>query len=263
MYPVTVIDSHCHLDYLDDPDAALSELGLTGVVCIGADPGHARASVTLADRHVNVWATVGLHPTSTEQDSPEIRAALEELSVHPRVVGIGESGLDDYWDDTKRAEQRAAFEWQLDLARRRDLPIVIHTRDKQGRDTASRGCAAILTEAGWHKGILHCCNGHAGLLRAGLDLGFFVSFAGNLTYKNAHEIQEAAKYVPLDRVLVETDAPFLAPVPMRGKPNRPGYARHTLRFLAQLRGLSEEECEAITVRNTRAVYGLHKTEPTP
>ncbi|WP_110885519.1 TatD family hydrolase [Deinococcus yavapaiensis] len=258
-----MIDSHCHLDYLDDPDAALSELGLTGVVCIGADLEHARNAIVLAERHANVWATVGLHPTSTEHDSPQTRAALEELSLHPRVVGIGESGLDDYWDDTRRAQQREAFEWQLDLARRRDLPIVIHTRDKQGRDTASRGCAELLTAANWPKGILHCCNGHAGLLRAGLDLGFFVSFAGNVTYKNAHDIQEAAKYVPLDRVLVETDAPFLAPVPMRGKPNRPGYARHTLRFLAQARGLSEEAFEAATVRNTRAVYGLDNVPASP
>lgn len=251
-----MIDTHCHLDYLDDPAAALGELGLTGAVCIGADPQHARAALGLAERFPQVWATVGLHPTEAERDDDALRATIERLSEHPLVVGIGESGLDYYWDAATPEKQHAALAWQLDLARRRDLPIVIHTRDKAGRETAAVETARALGEAGWHRGILHCFSGHAGLMRAGLDLGFCVSFAGNLTYKNAREIQEAARFVPRDRILVETDAPFLAPVPKRGKPNRPGYVRHTLVFLADLLGLSEAELEAITDENARRVYRL-------
>lgn len=251
-----MIDTHCHLDYIDDPAGTRGELGLSAMVCIGADVEHARNAIRLAETYEDVYATVGLHPTDARQDSPEVRAELTRLAAHPRVVGIGESGLDYYWDAATREQQHAAFEWQLELARQRNLPIIIHTRDKEGRDAASRECADVLTRAGWERGILHCFNGHAGLLRAGLDLGFFVSFAGNVTYKNAHDIREAARFVPLDRMLVETDAPFLAPVPKRGQKNRPGYVRYTLRYLADLLGLSEEAFEALTDENARRVYNL-------
>ncbi|WP_043816841.1 TatD family hydrolase [Deinococcus maricopensis] len=252
-----MFDTHCHLDYLDDPASARAELGLTGMVCIGADPQHARNAIALAEAYADVYATVGLHPTDAKaQDNAETRALIESMSGHARVVGIGETGLDDYWHDDERAEQRAAFAWQLDLARRRDLPVVIHTRDKAGTETASLGCIEELRNAGWRRGILHCCNGHVGLLEAALELGFHVGFAGNVTYKNAREIQAAAQVVPLDRLLLETDAPFLAPVPKRGKPNRPGYVRYTLQFIAGLRGLEEAELERLTDENARRVYGL-------
>ncbi|WP_216325785.1 TatD family hydrolase [Deinococcus aestuarii] len=254
-----MIDTHCHLDFLDDPASARNEFGLTGMVCIGASPEHARNAVALAERYGDVWATVGLHPTSTEEDGPETRAEIERLALHPRVVGIGESGLDDYWDDTKRAAQLAAFEWQLDLARRTGRPLVIHVRDRAGEDRAQRGVIDVLS--GWpdQPVILHCFSGHPGLLACGLERCAFFGFAGNTTYKTAREIQEAARLVPLDRLLVETDAPFLAPVPRRGKPNRPGYVRHTLDFIAALRGLDAGELERVTDDNARRVYNL----PTP
>ena len=255
-----MFDSHCHLDDLDDPAGALGEQGLTGLVCVGADPEHARNAIALAERFPEVWASAGLHPTEAARDTPELRAEIGRLSLHPRVVAIGESGLDDYWDDTQRAAQLGALEWQLDLARRRDLPIIIHTRDRPGRDSAARGCAEALAAAGWPKGILHCFSGHAGLLRTGLDLGFSVSFAGNLTFKSAHAIREAARFVPRERLLIETDAPFLTPVPKRGQPNRPGYARYTLHFLAEWLGLPEAELEAVTEANARRVYGLPKSD---
>ncbi|AWN22250.1 TatD family deoxyribonuclease [Deinococcus irradiatisoli] len=254
-----MIDTHCHLDYLDDPASALGELGLSALVCIGADPQHARSALALAEKYPEVYASVGLHPTEVaQQDTPETRAELEALSLHGRVVAIGESGLDDYWDHDQLPAQRRAFEWQLDLGRRRDLPVVVHTRDAAGGERASLGCAEVIRDVGWTKGILHCCNGHAGLMRAALDLGWYVSFAGNLTYKTAQAIQEAARFVPAGRLLVETDAPFLAPVPKRGKPNRPGYVRYTLQFLAELRGLSESEMEQLTDANARAVYRLNR-----
>lgn len=251
-----MIDTHCHLDYLDDPLQALDELGLSRVVAIGADPVHARNVIQLSEQDSRIYTVVGLHPTDALQDSPEVRADLEALGKHPRVVGVGETGLDYYWDAAPREVQMAAFEWQLDWARRTDRPVVIHTRDKQNREQASLDCAEVLKNAGWHKGILHCCNGHMGLIEAGLELGFHVSFAGNVTYKNAHDLRQAAKQVPLDRILVETDAPFLAPMPNRGKPNRPGYTRYTLQFLAEFLGLSEQEFEDITVRNASTVYQL-------
>ena len=251
-----MIDSHCHLDSIEDPAQALSELGLTGVVCIGASPEHAAQAVALAEQFGQVWATVGIHPTdAAEHDTPEARAKLERLALNPRVVGIGESGLDDYWAQDVRTQQQAAFEWQLQLAARLGKPLVIHTRDKQGQESAHLG--VIDTLRGW-KGtaILHCFSGHRGLLTAGLDRGDYFGFAGNVTYKTAQEIQAAAREVPLDRLLVETDAPFLAPIPRRGKPNRPGYVRHTLEFVAALRGLDPAELERITNENARRAYNL-------
>ena len=252
-----MIDSHCHLDYIDNPAEALTELGLTGVVCIGASPEHARKAVALAETYSQVWATVGIHPTdAVEHDTPEARAELEALALLPQVVGIGESGLDDYWAQDQRDRQQAAFEWQLDLARRLGKPLVIHTRDHQGQDSAHLGVIETLRRWPQTQAILHCFSGHRGLLTAGLDRGDCFGFAGNVTYKTAHEIQAAAREVPLDRLLIETDAPFLAPVPKRGKPNRPGYVRHTLEFIANLRGMSPEELERVTDENARRVYGL-------
>lgn len=251
-----MFDTHTHLDYLDDPASARGELGLTGMVCIGASPEHARKAVALAEQFPDVWATVGLHPTDMDEDTPQARAEIEALLSHPRVVGIGESGLDDYWDDTKRAPQTSAFEWQLGLAQRTGKPLVIHTRDKPGQDSAHRGVMDILRAWPEVQVILHCFSGHPDSLRFGLERDAYFGFAGNTTYKNAPDIQAAARVVPLDRLLVETDAPFLAPVPQRGKPNRPGYVRHTLEFIAGLRGLEAAELERVTDKNAARVYGL-------
>ncbi|GHF40262.1 TatD DNase family protein [Deinococcus metalli] len=260
-----MIDTHCHLDYLDDPASARGELGLSALVCIGASPEHARNAVTLAEQYPDVYATVGLHPTDTDEDTPATRAEIEALATHPRVVGIGESGLDDYWDDTKRAAQIRAFEWQLDLARRVGKPLVIHTRDKQDQQSAHRGVMDVLRAWPDVPVILHCFSGHGGLLRFGLERGEHTvfGFAGNTTYKTARDIHEAAAMLPLERVLLETDAPFLAPVPKRGKPNRPGYVRHTLEFIAALRGLDAAALEAATDENARRVYGLTDVPPAP
>lgn len=256
-----MFDSHTHLDYIDDPASTRGELGLTGMICIGAGPEHARNAVALAEQFDDVWATVGLHPTATGEDSPEARAGIEALLTHPRVVGIGESGLDDYWDETRRTAQLAAFEWQLDLARRTGKPLVIHTRDKAGQDSAHQGVMDVL--AAWPDVtvILHCFSGLPDYLRFGLDRAerTYFGFAGNVTYKNAREVQDAARTVPLERLLVETDAPFLAPVAKRGQPNRPGYVRHTLEFIAGLRGVDPAELEADTDENTQRVYGLAAT----
>ncbi|MFC6616542.1 TatD family hydrolase [Deinococcus radiophilus] len=251
-----MIDTHCHLDYLDDPASARGELGLSGMVCIGAGPEHARSAVALAEQFPDVWATVGIHPTATQEDTPQARAELERLAEHPRVVGIGESGLDDYWDDTQRAAQVSALEWQLDLAGRLHKPLVIHVRDKKGEDSAVAGLLDVLPAWPEVTLILHCFSGNADLLAYGLERGCYFGFAGNVTYKNAPDIQAAAQVVPLERLLLETDAPFLAPVPRRGKPNRPGYVRHTLDFVAGLRGLDPAALETQTTHNASRVYQL-------
>ncbi|WP_135229852.1 TatD family hydrolase [Deinococcus fonticola] len=251
-----MFDTHTHLDYIDDPASTRAELGLTGMVCIGASLLHARNAVALAEQYGDVWATVGLHPTDTDEDSDDVRAGIEALLGHPRVVGVGESGLDDYWDDTRRTAQLRAFEWQLGLARQSGKPLVIHTRDKAGQDSAHRGVMDVLRHWPDVTVILHCFSGHPEMLRFGLERGAYFGFAGNTTYKNAKEIQDAARAVPLNQLLLETDAPFLAPVPRRGKPNRPGYVRYTLEFIAALRGMDAAELERVTDANARQVYRL-------
>ena len=249
-----VIDTHCHLDAIPNPH--LSAAPLEALVAIGFNPERARACLALTTDIPNVYATVGLHPCDAAMFSSAVRADLEQLALEGKVVGIGESGVDYYWDANTKQLQLESLDWQLDLARRLELPIVIHCRDKDGSRKAFADCAANLRNAGWHKGILHCFAGDAELLETGLALGFHVSFAGNLTYKNAQIIRDSASQVPLERLLIETDAPYLSPVPMRGKPNRPEYVAYTLEVLAGLRDLPLETMEAITSQNARAVYGL-------
>ncbi len=253
-----MIDTHCHLDTLENPDEAALEPGLTALIAIGHSPEHARAALALSEHLENVFVVVGLHPTDANRDSPETRADLEVLMTRPKVVGIGETGVDYYWDAAPKSVQMAALEWQLDCARRLDVPVVIHTRDKDNSRAAYLDCADALRNSGWHRGILHCFSGDQTLLETGLEIGFHVSYAGNLTYKTATAIRESALRVPLERLLVETDAPYLAPVPNRGKRNRPAWVRYTLEVLAQVRGLEFAEMERITEANARAVYGLPK-----
>ena len=249
-----MIDTHCHLDAVPDPQNSAAQL--EALVAIGFNPERAKNCLELADTIPNVYATVGLHPTDANMYSSEVVQILEQLALHPKVVGIGESGMDYYWDAATPANQISSFEWQLDLARRLQKPIIIHCRDKANSRLAFADCAAILRNAAWTSGILHCFAGDTELLSTGLELGFYVSFAGNLTYKTAQSIREAAALVPLERLLVETDAPYLAPVPFRGKPNRPEYVRHTLEMLAQVRQLEFGELERITVQNAQNVYGI-------
>ncbi len=249
-----VIDTHCHLDAVPNPHLSAAQLEV--LVAIGFNPDRARACLALAREIPNVYATVGLHPCDAALFSPTVCADLEQLAVQPKVVGIGESGVDYYWDSSTKQKQLESLDWQLDLARRLNLPIVIHCRDKDGSRTAFADCAAALGNSGWHQGILHCFAGDAELLEVGLGLGFHVSYAGNLTYKNAQIIRDSALQVPLERLLVETDAPYLAPVPKRGQKNRPEYVAYTLEVLAGLRDLPLETMEQITSSNAKAVYGI-------
>jgi TatD DNase family protein len=249
-----MIDTHCHLDAIPNPETSAAEL--EALVAIGFNPERAKSCLVLAEKIPNVYATIGLHPTDANMFSSQTVAILEKLALHPKVVGIGESGVDYYWDAATPQNQTLSLEWQLDLARRLEKPIVIHCRDKDNSRLAFADCAFILRNAAWTKGILHCFSGDSELLETGLELGFYVSFAGNLTYKTAQKIRDAALIVPENRLLVETDAPYLAPIPFRGKPNRPEYVRHTLETLATLRNLEFAKIESITSANARVVYGI-------
>lgn len=258
-----MIDSHCHLDHCPDPDAAV-DADLRAIVTIGTTVARCALAVAAAERHPNVWAAVGIHPNDADEaDDPDARAAVEGLAEHPRVVAIGETGFDRYWERQTPAAQQAAFAWQAGLARRLDKALILHVRDADGRDDASLAAAASIRAAGWERGVLHCFNGSVALLAAGLDLGWMVSFAGNLTYKSARALREAAAVVPLDRLLVETDSPFLAPVPMRGKRNLPAYVRYTAQVLADVRCVPLDELEPILDDNAARLYGLPAAPVTP
>ena len=255
-----VIDSHCHLDgdrFGDDLPAVLERAraaGVTSMICVGSgqDLTSARDSVALANRETDVYATVGVHPHDvagmTEADWTELGA----LAAEARVVGIGESGLDYYYEHSPRPAQQAAYRRFVALARRAGKALSSHVRD------AHEDAAAILHEEGAADvgGVIHCFPGGVDDARRYLDLGHHLSFSGILTFKNAGPIREAAAFAPLDRVLIETDAPFLAPIPYRGQRNEPAYVARTLETLAALRGISVEEADRATSENTRRLFKL-------
>ncbi len=251
-----MIDTHCHLDRVGDLSAALDNT-LAALVTIGTDPERSLSAVRLASAEARVFASVGLHPSEAERAaSLAVREAIEELASEPGVVAIGETGFDAYWQADALPAQRRSFAWQAELARSLDLPLVLHVRDADGRDDASQAAAEMLREHAWGRGILHCCNGHEELIASGLALGWFVSFAGNLTYPRAGAIHAAAVSVPEDHLLVETDAPYLAPVPHRGKRNLPGHVVHTAMALARLRGVELAALEPRLDANARRCYAL-------
>jgi len=254
-----VIDTHCHLDRCDDLAVALDN-DLRAMVTVGTDPDRSRAAVALAEADPRVFAVVGVHPNEASRaDDPAVRAAIVALASHPRVVAIGETGFDDHWRDETLAAQRRAFDWHADVARATGKPLVLHVRDRQGGDAASRAAEDAVRATPDVPGVLHCFGGDPGLLAAGLELGWMVSFAGNLTYKSAANLRDAAASVPEDRLLVETDAPFLAPVPHRGQRNRPGWVAHTAQLLAETRGDDPDRLERVLDGNAQRFYRLPPT----
>jgi len=253
-----MIDSHCHLDpqyFAADLQEVLARArgaGVEAFVCVGVGRTleAPRAAVALAAAEPDIFATVGVHPhdvaTMTEADWAE----LEELARRPRVVGIGESGLDYYYDHSPREAQQAAYRRFVGMARAAGLPVVSHVRD------AHEEAAAILRDEKAGDGVIHCFSGGVADARAYLDLGQHLSFSGILTFKNAGDIREAAAFAPLDRILIETDAPYLAPIPHRGKKNEPAYIAQTLAALASVRGLTAAEVDAATTANARRLFRL-------
>jgi TatD DNase family protein len=249
---VTLIDSHCHLNYegLAERQAEVlgnaRERGVSGFLNISTRQREWRDIIGVAEREPDVWASVGVHPHEADSHPDLGAAALVDAADHPRVIAIGECGLDYFYDKSDRKAQRERFQAHIEAARQTGLPLVIHTREAED-DTAE-----ILTDAvreGGVTGVLHCFTGSAELARKGLDLGFYVSLSGIVTFKNAQDLQATAKWLPADQMLVETDAPFLAPVPHRGQKCEPAFVADTASFVAQLRGEETEQLAEATTDN--------------
>lgn len=247
-----LIDSHCHLNYeglaerQEEVLASARERGVAGFLNISTKQREWSDVISAAEANDDVWATVGVHPHEADAHPDLGSAALIEVASHPRVIAIGECGLDYYYDKSDRAAQRERFRAHIEAARASGLPLVVHTRDAEG-DTAEMLGEAVA--AGGVTGVLHCFTGSAELARKGLDLGFYVSLSGIVTFKNARDLQETAKWLPQDRMLVETDSPFLAPVPNRGKTCEPAFVADTAVFLADLRGAEPEAFADATTAN--------------
>jgi TatD DNase family protein len=249
---VRLIDSHCHLNYeglVERQDEVLEnarDRGVQGFLNISTRRREWNDVIGVAERNADVWASVGVHPHEADAHPDLGATALVEATRHPRVIAIGECGLDYYYDKSDRAAQRERFEAHIDAARQTRLPLIVHTRDAED-DTAE-----ILERAVKEKGVtgvLHCFTGSAELARKGLDLGFYVSLSGIVTFKNAQDLQETAKWLPADQMLVETDSPFLAPVPHRGKKCEPAFVADTAAFVAHLRGEEPEDLGETTTAN--------------
>ncbi|MES2120940.1 MAG: TatD family hydrolase [Pseudomonadota bacterium] len=251
-----LIDSHCHLNYeglVERQDEVLANArgtGVTGFLNISTRQREWGEIVALAEREPDVWASVGVHPHEADAHPDLGATALADAASHSRVIAIGECGLDYYYDKSDRGAQRDRFQAHIEAARATGLPLVIHTREAE-QDTAE-----MLTEAvgqGGVTGVLHCFTGSADLARKGLDLGFYVSLSGIVTFKNAQDLQDIAKWLPADQMLVETDSPFLAPIPHRGQKCEPAFVADTARFVADLRG---EEPEALAETTTANFFKL-------
>lgn len=253
-----LIDSHCHLNYegLVDRqqevlDAARAR-GIRGFLNISTRQREWDAIIATAERNDDVWATVGVHPHEADAHPDLGAAALIEAATHPKVVAIGECGLDYYYDKSDRTAQRERFQAHIEAARATGLPLVVHTRDAED-DTAEMLSREV--GKGGVAGVLHCFTGSAALARKALDLGFFISLSGIVTFKNAKDLQETAKFVPQDRLLVETDSPFLAPVPHRGRTCEPAFVADTAAFLSDLRDEPLDELVAATTGNFFTLFG--------
>lgn len=249
-----MIDTHCHLQDCPEPPALLAASRLRGMVTVGAYGQDWPRAVALAAADSRVRVALGLHPTQVNRRGTGDLAELPGWLERPGVVAVGETGLDDWWSRSHRPAQLQAFEGQCELARRFNLPVVVHVRDAAGDEAASRDTLAVLRGSGLTRGVLHCCNGHRGLVAGALEMGFHVSFAGNLTYPNARQLQALLPEIPRDRLLFETDAPYLAPVPHRGKGNVPDHVGHTLEFAAGLLGLDPVALENLTDQNAETLF---------
>jgi len=249
---VKLIDSHCHLNYAglaerqDEVLANARARGVSGFLNISTRQSEWGDVLGAAERNDDVWATVGVHPHEADAHPDLGTAALVEAAAHPRIVALGECGLDYHYDKSDRSAQRERFEAHIAAARETGLPLVVHTRDAED-DTAEILGRAV--KGGGVTGVLHCFTGTADLARKALDFGFFISLSGIVTFKNAKELQDTAKLLPIDRMLVETDSPFLAPVPHRGQTCEPAFVADTAVFVAELRGEAVEALAEATTAN--------------
>ena len=247
-----LVDSHCHLDFkdfegeLDDVVARASEAGVGTMVSISTHLSKFGGVKAVAERFDNVWCSVGIHPHQAGEEGVDTPDRLIELAAHPRVVGIGESGLDYFYDRSPRDRQQISFRAHIAAARETGLPLIVHARD------ADDDAAAIMRgemEQGAYTAVMHCFSSGRALAEAALDMGMYISFSGILTFRNAEELRNIARDVPEDRILVETDSPFLAPIPNRGKRNEPAFVAQTAAVLAEVRGMDRDRLETVTTDN--------------
>jgi TatD DNase family protein len=250
-------DSHCHLNYkglVDDQQAVLERArarGVTAMLNIATRESEWDDVLATAEREPDVWATVGIHPHEADQHPHVDTAKLVARARHARIVGVGESGLDYHYDHSDRERQQASFRAHIAAAREAQVPIIVHTRD------AEEDTAAILRDElgkGAYTGVIHCFTGTGAFADVALDLGFYISVSGIVTFKSAQDLQETAARLPLDRLLIETDAPFLAPVPHRGKTGEPAFVADTAAFLAQLRGEEVAGLRQATANNFHTLF---------
>jgi TatD DNase family protein len=258
-----LVDSHCHLNYkgLVEQQADVLEraraAGVGAMLNISTRESEWDAVIGLAEREADVWASVGIHPHEADQHGDISAQKLIEKAAHPRVIGIGETGLDYYYDYSDRDQQKACFRQHITAARETGLPIIVHTRD------AEEDTAAILSEEmqkGAYSGVIHCFTASADFARIALDLGFYISLSGIVTFKNAKDLQEIAAKIPENRLLVETDSPFLAPVPNRGKTCEPAFVGNTAHFVADIRGIAAEQLATLTTGNFLRLFNKAKPQ---
>ena len=243
------VDSHCHLNYLDNPEEKISaamDAGVETILCVGVEKERIDEVVQLASGYAGVWCSVGEHPDGTTGSPDWIESYLEDFNV----VAVGETGLDYFHDDNAQMRERqiSGFDCQLHLANRYKLPIVVHTR------AAEQDTIDLIKNHADVTGVLHCFTESRDMAKCALDLGFYISISGIVTFKNADQVKQVAKYVPDDRLLIETDAPWLAPVPKRGKPNEPAYVVHTASYVASLRGQGVESIARKTRENFHRLF---------
>ena len=256
-----IVDSHCHLNYkglVEDQAGVLERARAAGVgtmLNISTREREWADIIAAAERESDVWATVGIHPHEADDHAHIGTAKLVAMAAHPRVIGIGETGLDYYYDHSDRAQQQRSFRAHIAAARETGLPLIVHTRDAE-EDTAS-----ILRDEmgqGAFPGVIHCFTASDEFADIALELGFYISISGIVTFKNAKALQDTASRIPADRLLVETDSPFLAPVPHRGRPCEPAYVLDTAKFLANLRGETLDDLSATTSRNFFTLFSKSK-----
>ncbi|HTJ90329.1 MAG TPA: TatD family hydrolase [Acidocella sp.] len=253
-----LIDSHCHLDYFNQPGEQAQVIeraraaGVGEMVTIGVTLSQSREAIEIAEKFENVWACVGVHPNHAADELPVAEPeAIAALAAHPKVIGIGESGLDYFYDKAPRDIQEQNFRANIRAAQRSGLPLAIHAR------AADEDIARILAEEqarGHFDFLLHCFSSGRALAEAALEMGGYISFSGILTFPKSQEIRDIAAIVPPERLLVETDAPYLAPVPFRGKRNEPAYTAHTAKVLGEVKGMSPEAIAELTTANFRKLF---------
>jgi len=257
-----LVDSHCHLDFpefapeRDQVIARARAAGVGALQTICTRMTKFDQVLAVAEAYLDVWCSVGVHPHNAGEPAEAVDAAgLAERATHPKVIGLGETGLDYYYDHAPREAQKASFQAHIEAAQTTGLPLIVHTRD------ADDDTVAMLAEGRGATGVIHCFSSDRAMARRCLDLGFYLSLSGIVTFRNAEELREVARMAPLDRLLVETDAPYLAPVPMRGKRNEPAFVAHTAALVAKVRGVPEDELAAATTANFHRLFAKARPRP--